>query len=394
MKTQDTIALVGAGAGGKAILETLVQIPDINISCVYDISHQAPGIKLAQKAGIPCYHDTEFEHLKNNEAIHLIFEVTGDIAVYQKILKIKSKTTQVVGSTGSAIIFHLLDAQNKANEELEQYKNSLEQRIIEKTKDLEKTNCELTKKIREGEELNEKLQQINDEKTKYLLKATHQLKAPFASIQSYTDVVLEGYTGAITEKTHSVMQKIKARCELLSSSIKDMLYLANLKSCVTENLVMEPVNIRYILLLVVEQCRAVADKLRIKINCLPCDDQCRVVCSQEQMIILFSILLNNAINYSCPDTEITITTETTKSRQVIVKISDQGIGIPRENIPLIFNEYFRSNNAVEKDTNGSGLGLSIAKEIINIHGFDITVESEIGKGSEFAVRMKLFSALS
>jgi len=145
---------------------------------------------------------------------------TGNKSVYHRIMAQKPSNCRLIGSEDSKIIFHLLDIQQGVTNELADYSHILEKKVQERTLELQQTN--------------ERLQVINDEKTRYLMHATHQLKAPFAAIQSYTDLILEGYVGETPKETRDVVQKIKIRCDQLSRTIKEMLELSNLKSQIKE----------------------------------------------------------------------------------------------------------------------------------------------------------------
>jgi signal transduction histidine kinase len=99
--------------------------------------------------------------------------------------------------------------------------------------------------------------------------------------------------------------------------------------------------------------------------------------------------MENAINYSPPYCVISVINKKIGNSSLYIGIKDQGIGIPEKNIDKIFNEFFRSNNAVEVHHNGTGLGLAIAKEVAVIHNTNIQVESELNKGSCFSVIFQL-----
>jgi two-component system phosphate regulon sensor histidine kinase PhoR len=109
---------------------------------------------------------------------------------------------------------------------------------------------------------------------------------------------------------------------------------------------------------------------------------------EKQIDVLFSILIENAINYSPPNSVIKIIIKK-MGTQLFIGIKDQGIGIAEKNLSNIFNEFFRSNNAVEFHKNGTGLGLSIAKEIATIHNTNIQVESTLNEGSCFSMIFQL-----
>ena len=100
-------------------------------------------------------------------------------------------------------------------------------------------------------------------------------------------------------------------------------------------------------------------------------------------------MLENAINYSPSNSVIKIITKKIEGPRLYIGIEDQGIGIPEKNLDNVFNEFFRSNNAVDFHKNGTGLGLSVAREIVNIHNASIDVESVLEKGSCFSVAFKL-----
>ena len=262
---------------------------------------------------------------------------------------------------------------------------SLETKIRERTEEIAWANKELQQRVYEIEKLNEKLQQINDTKTKYLLQATHQLKAPFAAIQSYVDVLLRGFVGQISEQATGIIIKIQTRCQMLSVLIKDMLELANLNSYVEENIKMREVSLGKITRKVMDSFLAIAEKEKITLKYSNTAKNDIICCNQEQMIILVSNILDNAIIYSLENTLVNIDIANTEKGLVSISITDRGIGIPEHNISKIFQEYFRSNNATKKHENGTGLGLSISKRIADIHNAEIEVKSALGKGTTIKV---------
>ncbi|MEI8348360.1 MAG: HAMP domain-containing sensor histidine kinase, partial [Pseudomonadota bacterium] len=356
---------------------------------VYDVDPQAPGIILAKKHKIYCSQNTSFPELFSDPEIDVIFEVTGVDQIYRQLREMKRPHTTVIGAASSKIIFHLLDTQYRLNQNLEGYKKNLEKRIVERTEELETANQSLQKKILEYEQLNEKLQQINDEKTKYLLQATHQLKAPFAAIQSYVDIIMDGYTGVITDQTKDIMGKIKQRCKLLASSIKEMLELANLKSFVAENQQKDNIDLNVVLKSVVDTSQVTAQRNKITIEFTPYPKRAIINCITDQIKILFSILLENAIHYSHPGSKVEVFYNELGPKQLQVCVRDYGIGIAQDVVAKIFNEYFRANNAVAKHENGSGLGLAIAKEVAVIHKYSLDVQSQLDQGTTFMLNLTL-----
>ncbi len=384
---KDKVAIIGAGLGGTAILEFLLKQQGVEICYVCDIDPNAPGILLAKKNNIKYGTGGKSNKILNDIEIDLIFEVTGNTDVFERLIADEKINKKLISAAGTKIIFDLLDAQENIQRKLEEYKKGLEDKIIKRTDELEKSNCLLQKEMQHQEQLNQKLQQINNEKTKYLLQATHQLKAPFAAIQSYVDIILDGYTGGINEQTTVIMQKIKNRCDLLSSSIKEMLELANLKSyinhershhvkCQLESVIRE----------VISSYQVLAEEKNIQLSTSfqpHCPD---ITCHAEQIKILLSVLIDNAIKYTPSGKRIDVETVIINNK-VVLKIKDQGIGIKPEFFDKVFQEYFRSNRATDVNPNGTGLGLAIAKEIVNLHDFKIEIESIIDQGTTFSVTM-------
>lgn len=381
------IALIGAGNGGLALLKTLLHIPNVKIKYVCDKNPNAIGILYAKNHDIACTQD--YRQIIEDKEINLIFEATGDPYVFADLSERKSSRISLIGADGSKIIYHFLDAYNEVNKNLNEYKINLERKIIDRTEELEKANTKLEKEMLEYEKISQKLYEINNEKTKYLLYATHQLKAPFAAIQSYVDIILDGYTGEIPKATRDIIHKVKERCELLTNVIKEMLELAKLKSRDSADTVFKKFNLTEVLSLAVKHFKIVARTNNIRIDYNPETENYYILGSEKQVDILFSTLLENAIDYSPPESVVSVIIRKIGASKIYIGIKDQGIGISEKNIDKIFNEFFRSNNAVEFHNNGTGLGLSIAKEVAFIHNTTIQVESELGKGSCFSVIFQL-----
>ena len=384
---EGTIALIGAGNGGLALLKVLLDIPGVKIKYVCDINTEAVGFIFAKEHNIKGI--TDYEEIIRDKEINLIFEASGNPKVFEALSNKKSLKVSLIGGDGSKIIYNLLDAYNEVNQNLEEYKDNLEIKIIERTEDLERANANLEKEMVEYEKISQRLQEINVEKSKYLLYATHQLKAPFAAIQSYVDIILEGYSGDISQRTKDIVLKIKERCELLSNVIKEMLDLSKLKSRDTGERHFKKLNINPVLSNVVERFQVIAANKNIIINFERPKEDYFISGNESQLDVLFATLIDNAINYSPAKTVIEVVLKKMGGSQIYVGIQDHGIGIHEKNIEKIFNEFFRSNNAVNFHNNGTGLGLSIAKEIASIHDTTIHVESKLNEGSCFSLIFQL-----
>ncbi len=389
---QDTvIAIVGAGKGGTAILKILLQIPGVTVKYVCDKEKESEGMILAAENRIERVYELENSPIVADNTLDLIFEVTGNKNVFEYLQEKVSQNCTVVGAAGAKVLFYLLESQQNITEELRYCKLYLSEKVMERTEELEETNRELQRKVNELAELNQKLHQINEEKTKYLVNATHQLKAPFAAIQSYSELLINGYADDLSEKSETIVKKIRDRCILLSNSIKEMLELANLNSFVEENLKMAKENLNDIASAQIERFKPVADSKNIRILFNPCEREPVLTVNRKQIEALFHILIENAINYSHHESSISVEVGCLGNKRVYFSVKDQGIGIEEKNLKNIFREYFRTNRAVRQSYNGSGLGLAIAKRIAELHRAEISVDSTPGQGSSFIVEFPLQS---
>ncbi|MGF7429280.1 ATP-binding protein [Thermoanaerobacterium thermosaccharolyticum] len=115
-----------------------------------------------------------------------------------------------------------------------------------------------------------------------------------------------------------------------------------------------------------------------------CDKNMEVNADRNLIKELLRIILDNALKYTDVDGNIKISVEEV-DKNVAIMIKDDGIGIPQEDIPYIFDRFYRVDKARSKETGGMGLGLSIAKLIVELHGGKIDVNSQLNKGSEFKI---------
>ncbi len=378
------IVIVGAGKGGSEFLKVLLNTPSLKIKYVCDVNPSAKGVIIAKQHNIRVV--SRFADFIQDPEVNLIFESTGRPDVFEELSRIKLPSVSLVGSGGTRVIFSLLDSYNEVNRSLRSYKINLERRIIQRTEELEELNAELAKEKAATEHLYEQQREINEEKSRYLIHTTHQLKAPFAAIQNYVDLILEGYAGSVEPGMRDIVLKIKTRCELLADTIRDMLELSKLKANVVE-MVREDIDVRGVIEDVVERfaVAAAAKRLSIQVD-LPREPLvARTV--GKQLFELLASLVENAVKYSRPDATIEIGTTIAPDGRRMISVTDHGIGIPKENQEKIFTEFFRCNNAVRFDPNGNGLGLPIAAEIARLLDIDIELESELDKGTTFRLRL-------
>ncbi len=234
-----------------------------------------------------------------------------------------------------------------------------------------------------------KLMLLDQEKSQATLRATHELKAPLAAINSYVYALRDGYAGEISDKERQVLERIGDRADLLMKKIVDIIQLSNIKTLVLKQAHLTALNLTELLDREVKEAQVLGKRRDIGIaNQAGGAPPYHICGSQEHLHSLISNLLRNAVTYSKDGGRVEVSLQVERDR-VTLSIQDQGIGIPKKNLGRIFEEHFRSNNAVAHNPDGTGLGLPIIKEIARLHHAVIGVWSELDQGTRFDVTFRL-----
>ena len=246
----------------------------------------------------------------------------------------------------------------------------------------------LSKMVRERDyelaETNRRLELVQEEKTRHMLRTTHELKAPFAAIDANIQLLFKGHCGVLSDKALEVMERIFTRSRRLGNEIQEMLQLSNLETVDVTHLNREDVD----LLEIFDWCKLQVKILSEKKGIMLEEDLQPVVVTsnKDQMKMLFGNLLTNAVTYSHQHGHVFIQCRNSLKEGPLVVIEDHGIGISEEKISKIFNEYYRTDEAVLHNKNSSGLGLAIVKHVAMTNHIHIRVESSPGKGTKFILR--------
>jgi len=234
-------------------------------------------------------------------------------------------------------------------------------------------------------EANERLKKANQEKNQQMLVTTHDLKAPFAGIESNIQILKYQFWDEIPSSVRTIIDRIDMRALTLRERIKAILILGDLKSRPETPKKAVPVDLKALMDNVLEELREKAEGRKIDLN-VNVPNQ-KVIGDREQFAILFSNLVANAISYSHEGGSVEVDTEY-DAGNIHVRVRDHGIGIREDALPHIFDEYFRTNEAAKFNRLSTGLGLAIVKVIAQNFALGIRVNSELGKGTEFEVIMK------
>jgi signal transduction histidine kinase len=230
---------------------------------------------------------------------------------------------------------------------------------------------------------NRKLMAAYEERSRHMLTTTHQLKAPFAAICSNAQLLLQGYCGRIPDEALQVVERISLRCRRLTAEIQEMLQLANLSSTARESLPRVRLVSTELLPWCISQVDSIAQEggIIIRSDIRPVT----MMGAEDHFKMLFVNLLTNAVIYSYRNGQVEVSCRRGPDFGPVVTIEDNGIGIPADKLSRIFEEHYRTKEAVLHNKESSGLGLAIVKHVAQMYGIRIRVESRPGFGTKFVL---------
>ncbi len=238
----------------------------------------------------------------------------------------------------------------------------------------------IEQKIIELEEANIELQAMDKLKDEFLANTSHELKTPIHGIIGLTDSLLDGTCGSINDNSRHILSMISKSSRRLANLVNDILDFSRLKN---SDIALDEKNIdlRSMTDAVVTILSPLLYGKDVKIiNEIP--DQWRFIRGDENRVeqILINII-GNAVKFT-ETGHIKITSSSDNGR-IAVSVEDTGIGIPPEKHQVIFESFVQSDGSISRKYGGTGLGLAITRDLIRLHGGEIRVESDTGRGSTF-----------
>lgn len=216
----------------------------------------------------------------------------------------------------------------------------------------------------------------------FIANASHELKTPITVIRGFAET-LHDNPQLPKDTTIEITGKIVKSCERMTTLIKDLLTLADIEHLQDSRLV--PCDILEILEACVSMLQDAHPTADVHFD-LQLPGPITISADKQLMELAFWNLLENAAKYSTPPADITVAVNE-KPEEVAITIADRGIGIPSEDLEHVFQRFYTVNRMHSKKMGGAGLGLSLVETIISKHNGKITVESEVGKGTKFTVRL-------
>ncbi|QQG42319.1 MAG: hypothetical protein HYW15_02265 [Candidatus Giovannonibacteria bacterium] len=249
-----------------------------------------------------------------------------------------------------------------------------------------KSREEIEKLAKDLEAANEKLRKFDEAKSEFISLAGHQLRTPLTVIKGYTSMLMEGTFGEIDKKALAPMEKVFAAANNLTKLVSELLDLSRIESgrlkyefkmIYFDNIVEE----------VVKEFKQVSEEKRIAVEFVNKNNRTfKIYGDADKLREVVMNLLDNAFKYS--EIGPIVVTLTPKAKSMLLSVADRGFGMPRDEMPRLFQKFGRTEIAKKERPEGMGIGLYFVKKIIDDHKGRIWAESQgLGKGSIFFVEL-------
>lgn len=235
------------------------------------------------------------------------------------------------------------------------------------------------------------LREFDRLKSDFISVAAHQLRTPLSGVKWVLKLLLDGDLGTISSEQLQMVKRGYETNEKMIQLVNDLLNVSRIENGkfgydFKEN------NFGKLLTTLIENSELATKERGIAVTLDKRFDPGVFIFDAEKLLIAFQNLVDNAIKYTLPNGKVTITTEK-QGDYVQVKVQDSGVGIPKDEIHKLFSKFFRATNVIHLQTDGSGLGLFIVKNIVLRHGGQIWVDSVEGQGTTFTVIIPLIEEL-
>lgn len=286
---------------------------------------------------------------------------------------------------GNYIMSFIVDITERYNyqESIKKLNTELEQRVKERTEELAEAINRLAESKQEVMQALERERELNELKSRFVTTASHEFRTPLGTILSSVSLISRYQNTEDQSKREKHIERIKSAVNNLTEILNDFLSLEKLEEGIIRNNPV-PMHLEKFMKEIIEEMRPTL-KTGQSIHYHHAG-QCDVVLDSQLLKNVMLNLISNAIKYSPENKEIWIKSDFTNAH-IKIDVIDQGIGIPDEDKPHLFERFFRANNA--GNIQGTGLGLNIVKKYIELMDGTITFESQFGKGTTFTVMIPI-----
>ena len=254
---------------------------------------------------------------------------------------------------------------------------TLERRVEERTAELQKALARVS--------------ELSQLKSNFVSNISHELRTPLTHIKGYLELLVSESLGAISEEQRHALQVSQKSADNLEGLIEDLI-MVSLASRGEMSIHHEPVDIRRLANLVVKSATDKAQKRGVTLHAMTDDEVPLVQADSQKIAWVLNQLIDNGVKFTPSGGRVIVNIKREGENLVIVSVTDTGIGIPAERQNDIFEPFHQLDGSSTRHYGGTGLGLSLVREIIEAHGSMIEVQSLEGRGSSF--KFPLLSAPS
>jgi signal transduction histidine kinase len=255
--------------------------------------------------------------------------------------------------------------------------------------ELSKLNNDLASAQRELAKKTAELEKLNEVKNEMLGMASHDLRNPLSAIMSLSEMMLDekdqDYQN-LSEEQKEFLKQIHRSSQFMLSIIEDMLDISKIESGKIK-LDMDLIDLEKLVKHSINLNRRLAEKKEISLEFKEPAENAEITADSQKLEQVLNNLVTNAIKYSHPGTHITVNIHKENDSAVILSVEDEGQGIPEKEQEKLFQPFSKLSVKATAGEMSTGLGLAITRRIVEAHGGEIWVESEVGKGSTFYVRL-------
>jgi two-component system phosphate regulon sensor histidine kinase PhoR len=219
----------------------------------------------------------------------------------------------------------------------------------------------------------------------FISMVSHELRTPLNTINGFLEIVLDGQVGPLNERQHEFLEYAHISTQQLATLVEDILFISKADSG-QFTLRRGEVPIAKLIAQVLNSLQAVAEKAEVRLVAEVAESLAPIPADELRLQQVLTNLLNNAIKFSAAQSEVSLRVRA-EGEELVFTVADHGKGIAAEDHQRIFERFYQSEGGARARAGGYGLGLSIAKLIVEQHGGRIWVESTLGEGATFAFTM-------
>jgi len=265
-----------------------------------------------------------------------------------------------------------------AYDEIEALNIGLETKVQERTTELQQANLDL-------ETANTRLKELDRMKSQFLSHCSHELRTPLTSIKGFTENMLHGMVGPLAERQHLYLTRISANANRLTRMIGDLLDLSRIEAG-TVRLAHQSVSLPSLLDDITQEFMPLTQTKNQELVLETTGEDFTIWGDPDRLHQIVTNLVHNAHKFTPEHGRIVVSACADPPNHILLSITDSGPGIPQEALAHLFQAFYQAHRRPEIGTEGLGLGLSIVKQLVELHGATITVESAIGVGTTFCIR--------